>query len=97
MGKDARAIEALVYGVHLHNSNYKLVGLPFWSAVSWAELSLLDLLGRVAGNWWASCWAAHRFAPRSPCTWSSTDRGTTPEQEVSRFAKRRWQRPAPGP
>ena len=37
VGKDARDLEALVDGVYLNKSNYKLAGLPWWIAVACAE------------------------------------------------------------
>lgn len=48
IGRDARQLPDLIDGVYRHHSNYKLVGLPFWSCVAWVEFSLVDLLGRVA-------------------------------------------------
>ena len=48
IGKDARALEDLLWGVYRHKSNYKLQGLIFWCCVAWVEMALLDLLGRVA-------------------------------------------------
>jgi L-alanine-DL-glutamate epimerase-like enolase superfamily enzyme len=48
VGKDARQLDALMDGVYLCEGNYKLTGLPFWCSAAWVELSLLDLLGRVA-------------------------------------------------
>ena len=48
LGKDARDLDALVDGVYLHDSNYKLQGLPFWVSVAAVEFALLDLLGQVA-------------------------------------------------
>jgi L-alanine-DL-glutamate epimerase-like enolase superfamily enzyme len=49
VGKDARDLDDLVDGVYLHDSNYKLQGLPFWVCVAAVEFAVLDLLGQVAG------------------------------------------------
>jgi len=46
--KDARALESLVHGVYLEDSNYKWQGLPFWVSVASLEVAVLDLLGKVA-------------------------------------------------
>ncbi len=48
IGKDARDLEDLLWGVYRHRSNYKLQGLAFWCCVAWVEMVLLDLLGRIA-------------------------------------------------
>jgi len=50
IGKDARDLDALINGVYVHNSNYKLQGLPFWVPVASVEFALLDLLGNIAGR-----------------------------------------------
>lgn len=50
IGKDARHLDLLIDGVFVHNSNYKLQGLPFWICVASVEFALLDLLGRVVGK-----------------------------------------------
>jgi L-alanine-DL-glutamate epimerase-like enolase superfamily enzyme len=49
-GKDARDLESLVEGVYIHNSNYKNSGVPFWNCVAHVEMSLLDMLGNMAGK-----------------------------------------------
>jgi len=50
IGKDARDLEAHLWGVYRHQSNYKLLGQALWCPVAWVELALLDLLGRVSGR-----------------------------------------------
>lgn len=47
-GKDACDLDDLIDGVYIHNSNYKLQGLPFWVCVAAVEFAILDLLGQVA-------------------------------------------------
>jgi L-alanine-DL-glutamate epimerase-like enolase superfamily enzyme len=48
IGKDARDIESLIDLVY--RENYKLAGIPFWCPVAYVEQSVLDLLGKVAGQ-----------------------------------------------
>jgi L-alanine-DL-glutamate epimerase-like enolase superfamily enzyme len=48
IGRDARALESLIDEVY--RENYKLASLPFWCPVAYVEQSLLDLLGRTAGQ-----------------------------------------------
>ena len=50
IGKDARDLDALIDGVYIHDSNYKLQGLAFWIPVASVEFALLDLLGNIAGK-----------------------------------------------
>ncbi len=50
VGKDARQLEALVDGVYVYDSNYKLQGLAFWVCVASVEFAILDLLGQIAGK-----------------------------------------------
>ncbi|MCG5054710.1 MAG: mandelate racemase/muconate lactonizing enzyme family protein [Myxococcales bacterium] len=87
IGKDARALAALVEGVFLHERNYKLVGVPLSCCVSWAEFALLDLLGRLADKPVWSLFADVPLRTRVPMYLSSTSRETTPEQEVDLFAQ----------
>src|SRR5262249_44240213 len=46
--KDARRLEALLWEVYRHNSNYKLQGLALWTNVAAMEMALLELLGQAA-------------------------------------------------
>jgi L-alanine-DL-glutamate epimerase-like enolase superfamily enzyme len=46
LGKDARDLETLIDGVYIEN--YKMAGQPFWCPVAFVELSLLDLMGKIA-------------------------------------------------
>ncbi|UCH63473.1 MAG: mandelate racemase/muconate lactonizing enzyme family protein [Fidelibacterota bacterium] len=50
IGKDARDLDALIDGIYVHESNYKLQGLAFWIPVASVEFALLDLLGNMAGR-----------------------------------------------
>lgn len=50
IGKDARELEALLEGVYVHGSNYKLQNLALWVPLATIEFALLDLLGKKAGK-----------------------------------------------
>jgi L-alanine-DL-glutamate epimerase-like enolase superfamily enzyme len=86
-GKDARDLERLIDGVYAHQSNYKYAGMPFWICVAWVELSLLDLLGKVAGKT-AGALLGPVARTEIPVYLSSLRRDTTPEQEVAWIAPR---------
>lgn len=85
LGKDARDLEALVDEAYLYGRNYKLAGVPLWCCLSWAEFAVLDLLGRkVAQPVWRLLGGDGKRR-RVPIYVSSTDRESTPEEEVQRF------------
>jgi L-alanine-DL-glutamate epimerase-like enolase superfamily enzyme len=50
IGKDARDLEGLLWGVYGYRSNYKLQGLAFWCCLAWVEFAILDMIGRVTGK-----------------------------------------------
>jgi L-alanine-DL-glutamate epimerase-like enolase superfamily enzyme len=79
--KDARDLEALLDGVYLHDSNYKMQGLPFWCCVAWVEFSLLDLLGKTARKHVSGLFGG-RVREKVPIYVASGNRETTPEEEV---------------
>lgn len=87
IGKDARDLPALLEGVYRHDSNYKLVGLPFWNSIANVEFALWDLLGQITGR---SVGEMLGGAVRReiPIYLSSLRRDTTPEQEVAWLQKR---------
>lgn len=86
-GKDARDLAALVDDVYTYQSAYKLAGIAFWNPVAYAELAMLDMLGRRAG---CAAGALLGTATRSeiPVYLSSTRRDTTAEEEVAWLAQR---------
>jgi L-alanine-DL-glutamate epimerase-like enolase superfamily enzyme len=86
-GKDARDLEALVDGVYVHRSNYKLAGLALWCCVGWVEFSLLDLLGQVSRKSVGDLLGGVR-RQEVPVYLSSLRRDTTPEQEVAWLGRR---------
>ena len=50
IGKDARDLEALLEGVYVYASNYKLQGLALWVPVATLEFAILDMMGKIAGR-----------------------------------------------
>lgn len=81
LNKDARDLEALIDGVYIYESNYKLAGIPYYSCLSALELSILDLLakakkvslGRLFGE---------RIHDSANVYVASGNRHTTPEEEL---------------
>jgi L-alanine-DL-glutamate epimerase-like enolase superfamily enzyme len=87
IGKDARDLEALLDGVYIYDSNYKMQGLPFWCCVAWVEFSLLDLLGKTAQKH-VSMLFGGKVRDRIPIYVASGNRETTPEEEVKILQRR---------
>jgi L-alanine-DL-glutamate epimerase-like enolase superfamily enzyme len=81
IGKDARDLEAHLWGVYRHSSNYKLLGQALWCPVAWVEFALLDMLGRIAGKSIAELMggAVREWVPFYV---ASGRRDSTPEEEV---------------
>jgi len=86
IGKDARDLPQLIDDVYRNWSNYKLAGLPFWSAVAWVEVAVLDLLGRVANQPVHAFFGEQRH-PRIPVYLSVLDRESSPEQIADRLSQ----------
>ncbi|RPI02526.1 MAG: mandelate racemase/muconate lactonizing enzyme family protein [Ignavibacteriae bacterium] len=87
IGKDARDLENLLDGVYVHESNYKMQGLPFWCCVACVELSILDLLGKTAKKH-VSAFFGKRVREKVPIYVASGNRETTAEEEVKILQKR---------
>jgi L-alanine-DL-glutamate epimerase-like enolase superfamily enzyme len=87
IGKDARDLEALLYGVYVYDSNYKMQGLPFWCCVTWVEASILDMLGKTAHKHISDLFGG-KVRDRVPIYVASGNRETTPEEEVEILQKR---------
>jgi L-alanine-DL-glutamate epimerase-like enolase superfamily enzyme len=82
VGRDARDLAALVDGVYVYRSNYKLAGLALWNCVAHVEFAVLDMLGKIAGQ--PVCALLGDVLRREiPIYMSSMRRDTTPEEEVS--------------
>ncbi len=86
VGKDARQLEALLDGVYVYNSNYKLSGVAFWCCVAWVEFSILDLLGKIARKPIGDLFGGI-IRREVPIYVASGNRDTTPEQEVAILVK----------
>jgi L-alanine-DL-glutamate epimerase-like enolase superfamily enzyme len=86
LGKDARQLEALLDGVYVYQSNYKLSGVAFWCCVAWVEFSLLDLLGKIARRPVGELLGGV-VRREVPIYVASGNRDTTPEQEVDILVK----------
>ena len=85
-GKDARDIENLVEEVYTFRRNYKYAGMSLWNSVAHAEISILDMLGRVAGLP-VNQLIGEVVRKEIPVYMSSTERGTTAEEEVAWVGK----------
>ena len=86
VGKDARDLEAHLFGVYRYQSNYKLQGLALWCPVAWVEFAILDMLGRVAGKS-----IGRLFGPairrEVPFYVASSRRDSTPQEEVEHLQR----------
>lgn len=82
VNKDARNIEQLIRDVYNDERNYKYAGMPFSNCVGHLELSLWDMLGKMA-----NIPAAHFFGKpvrtKVPMYLSSLTRDNTAEEEVA--------------
>jgi L-alanine-DL-glutamate epimerase-like enolase superfamily enzyme len=81
IGKDARDLEELLFGVYRERDNYKFQGLALWCPVALVEFAILDLLGRIAGKSIGELLGGV-IRKRVPFYIASGRRDTTPQQEV---------------
>ena len=81
IGKDAREIEAHLFGVYRSRSNYKLQGLALWCPVAWVEFAVLDMLGRISGQSYGELFGGV-VRRKVPYYIASGRRDSTPEDEV---------------
>jgi L-alanine-DL-glutamate epimerase-like enolase superfamily enzyme len=79
--KDARQLEALLWDVYRHNSNYKMQGLALWTNVAAMEMALLELLAQTAQRPLADFFGGPRRRD-VPVYYASGKRGNKPEAEV---------------
>lgn len=86
-GQDARDLRRLVNEVYTYRSAYKLAGIAFWNPVAYAELAVLDMLGRQAGVS-AGELLGTVIRQEIPVYLSSLRRDTTAEAEVAWLAAR---------
>ena len=87
LGRDARDLEQLVKEVYIFRNNYKYQGTAFWNCVAYAEASIFDLLGQVAGQSVGDL-VGGAWRSRLPIYLSSMRRDTTPEEEVAWVGER---------
>jgi L-alanine-DL-glutamate epimerase-like enolase superfamily enzyme len=84
--KDARKLEALLWEVYRHNSNYKHQGIALWAGVAAMEMALLELMGQTA-----KCPVADFFGGALkrdiPVYYASGNRGNKPEEEIEYLQK----------
>ncbi len=87
VNKDAREIERLLEEVYTFQRNYKYAGMSLWNCVAHIEISILDLLGRVSESPVNKLIADRVIREEIPVYMSSTERGTTAEEEVDWVGK----------
>jgi L-alanine-DL-glutamate epimerase-like enolase superfamily enzyme len=87
LGRDARGLEQLVKDAYIFRNNYKYQGTTFWNCVAYAEASIFDLLGQVAGRSVGDL-VGGAWRSRLPIYLSSMRRDTTPEEEVAWVGER---------
>jgi L-alanine-DL-glutamate epimerase-like enolase superfamily enzyme len=81
IGKDAREIEELLFGVYRQGDNYKYQGLALWCCVALVEFAILDMLGRIAKQPIAALLGGV-VRDGVPFYVASGRRDTTPEEEI---------------
>jgi L-alanine-DL-glutamate epimerase-like enolase superfamily enzyme len=81
-GKDARALEPLLWELYRHDDNYKYQGLALWVCVAAAEFAILDLLGKAANRGIGDLLGGVKRREIAVYRASGT-RGNTPEEEVA--------------
>src|SRR4051812_4960680 len=79
--KDARDLEDLLWQAYRYNDNYKLYGIALWSPLAWAEMAVLDMLGRVRGKSIGQLLGDVRRKDIAVYV-ASGRRDTTPQQEI---------------
>jgi L-alanine-DL-glutamate epimerase-like enolase superfamily enzyme len=86
IGKDAREIEALMWELYRHSSNYKMQGIALWICVMAVESALLELMGRTVGKPVADFFGGIKKRDIAIYT-ASGNRGNTPEAEIEFLQK----------
>ncbi len=82
IGKDARDLDELLWGLYRYQDNYKLYGIALWSPQAWAEFAILDMLGRIAGKPLGAM-VGDVVRTEIPVYVASGRRDTTPQQEIA--------------
>lgn len=81
IGQDARRLEALLDEVYVYKANYKLAGIPYYSALAALELSILDMLAKAANRSLVGLFGDRRKDWANLYV-ASGNRQTTPEEEL---------------
>jgi L-alanine-DL-glutamate epimerase-like enolase superfamily enzyme len=81
IGKDARELDELLFGVYREKDNYKLQGLALWNCVAFVEFGILDMLGRIVNRPIGQL-LGKVIRTSVPLYVASGRRDTTPEEEV---------------
>lgn len=81
IGKDARRLEKLLDEVYVYQSNYKMAGIPYYSALAALELSILDMLAKAKNVGMAELFG-ERLQDWANLYVASGNRQTTPEEEL---------------
>jgi L-alanine-DL-glutamate epimerase-like enolase superfamily enzyme len=84
--KDARTLEALLWEVYRHHSNYKLQGVTLWSGVAAMEMALLELMAQTARRPVADFFGG-ALRRDIPVYYASGQRGNRPDEEVDYLKK----------
>ncbi len=81
IGRDARDLDALIEGVYVYKSNYKLAGVAFFSGVAFIETAILDMLGKLKGVP-AHALLGEKLSESVSIYVASGNRGNSPEEEL---------------
>jgi D-galactarolactone cycloisomerase len=84
--KDARKLEALLWEVYRHDSNYKLQGIALWAGVAAMEMALLELMGQTAKRPVADFFGG-ALKRDIAVYYASGNRGNKPEEEIEHLQK----------
>jgi L-alanine-DL-glutamate epimerase-like enolase superfamily enzyme len=86
VGKDARQLEPLLWELYRHDDNYKYQGLALWVCQAAAEFAVLDLLGKLSGEFIGDLLGGVKRREITVYRASGV-RGNTPEEEVAYLKK----------
>src|SRR6516162_719938 len=84
--KDARKVDALLWEVYRHNSNYKHQGIALWAGVAAMEMALLELMCQTAKRPLADLFGGS-LKRDIAVYYASGNRGNKPEEEVEHLQK----------
>lgn len=87
IGKDARNIENLVEECYKDERNYKFSGMPLWNCIGTLELSILDLLGKIAQKPVFELFGK-KIRDKIPVYLTTFDRKQSPEETLKRIEKK---------